>query len=622
MVDKKENKQVMAQLSKYITQRHEAVIKECFSRIKNISFYTNEKNIDAQHFGWKELKSTPQQVQDRLLPSLLCNILAYNISSLETRFRNYSRKEIQDKLPRTLQLNNTIISNIWRLFAVYSLQKQAHTKQVLFSNPGMDDLYQNSWTVLEALFGPSSVQAASNEASESQPIDANRWSSWSLGGIKSRVSEVISQARESEEMKETKTDITNYKNIVHTQEPFNVVVRGLLTHPHAFSMTEKKKAELTSTSLSSIRSTSSDVVEQSSVQSMEVDIPPLEQNLFVVNDIYHLLLSCYVWKILQVTISHVAVTEKIDLEQCAKQTPSEWLVMMQKILESGNGNKLQEVVQHLSFHVLPFLRKCYILLYSCGLTELDSKLLWTCTLSENVQSSSSDTKTDTMYEPEDVLIECDDICARLCLPTLEEYVGHVFSENEKSPQELTGGNQRFLPISKFWTKNYFEHFTPNERKYILRIHGIDSIRPVSLATLPRLFDPIFKRAYKEKCSGGKTPVRSAICLFCGEFLCIDCCRVSGKGGLTVHSKSCGRGKGMFLWLQMSSVVLMYEHAAAIFNSPYLDNHGEEDNGLKRGNLLSLSDMRVHELQKLVADEGIPNKVCQMRSGPHYESNWF
>ncbi|ETO27054.1 hypothetical protein RFI_10075 [Reticulomyxa filosa] len=122
-----DEKELKTLLSNQITSKHQHVVKDFSSRMNALSYYLNEEESDAKEFRWTAKRNMSKETQNNLLPIVLCEVLSYNISSLETRFRSYSRQEISDKLPRALQLNNTVISNLWRMFHLHCLQQKFTT---------------------------------------------------------------------------------------------------------------------------------------------------------------------------------------------------------------------------------------------------------------------------------------------------------------------------------------------------------------------------------------------------------------------------------------------------------------------------------------------------------------
>ncbi|XP_001354328.3 E3 ubiquitin-protein ligase UBR1 [Drosophila pseudoobscura] len=89
----------------------------------------------------------------------------------------------------------------------------------------------------------------------------------------------------------------------------------------------------------------------------------------------------------------------------------------------------------------------------------------------------------------------------------------------------------------------------------------------------------------------KTPT---MCLICGKVLCGQsyCCQPElGKmsvGACTHHAHSCGAEVGIFLRIRDCQVVYLGRGKGCYVQPPYLDEYGETDQGLRRGNPLRLS----------------------------------
>jgi hypothetical protein len=58
---------------------------------------------------------------------------------------------------------------------------------------------------------------------------------------------------------------------------------------------------------------------------------------------------------------------------------------------------------------------------------------------------------------------------------------------------------------------------------------------------------------------------------------------------------------------------MHNNKSAYSASLYVDEHGEEDPGLRRGRPLFLNDARYRALELLWRQQGIPREVAQIRS---------
>ena len=137
----------------------------------------------------------------------------------------------------------------------------------------------------------------------------------------------------------------------------------------------------------------------------------------------------------------------------------------------------------------------------------------------------------------------------------------------------------------------------------------------SLCPLPTRFDTLYANTVRRKCSQCNTvPDSSALCLCCGAFLCAGdskCKRDDpGAGPCTLHAKKCGNGIGVFLLVHSSAIVLVRENWACYYPSPYVDHHGEQDCGFRRGLPLSLSPQRYQALTTL----WVSHKVSEGAAG--------
>eukprot|EP00526_Cylindrotheca_closterium_P004166 CAMPEP_0113648778 /NCGR_PEP_ID=MMETSP0017_2-20120614/25895_1 /TAXON_ID=2856 /ORGANISM="Cylindrotheca closterium" /LENGTH=3050 /DNA_ID=CAMNT_0000561063 /DNA_START=162 /DNA_END=9311 /DNA_ORIENTATION=- /assembly_acc=CAM_ASM_000147 len=85
------------------------------------------------------------------------------------------------------------------------------------------------------------------------------------------------------------------------------------------------------------------------------------------------------------------------------------------------------------------------------------------------------------------------------------------------------------------------------------------------------------------------------------------------GACTIHARKNGSGIGIFFLVQKCTVLLMHNNKSAYSASLYVDEHGEEDPGLRRGRPLFLNDARYRALELLWRQQGIPREVAQIRS---------
>jgi hypothetical protein len=123
---------------------------------------------------------------------------------------------------------------------------------------------------------------------------------------------------------------------------------------------------------------------------------------------------------------------------------------------------------------------------------------------------------------------------------------------------------------------------------------------------------------------------TAICLLTGAVMRSGSNRRSfhrtqrPPGACTLHARKNGSGIGIFFLVQKCTVLLMHNNKSAYSPSIYVDEHGEEDPGLRRGRPLFLNDTRYRALEKLWRQQGIPREVAQIRSTSDrvIRDNWY
>jgi len=127
----------------------------------------------------------------------------------------------------------------------------------------------------------------------------------------------------------------------------------------------------------------------------------------------------------------------------------------------------------------------------------------------------------------------------------------------------------------------------------------------------------------------------ALCLVCGSLVCFatTCCQgevetADGKimcGGCTVHAQTCAGGTGIFLRIKRCSVVLLSDaRRGANLAAPYVDEFGEVDLGLQRGNPLRLEPSLYAEINNLWLNNDIPDKIARVhnRSNGGFGTRWY
>lgn len=107
-----------------------------------------------------------------------------------------------------------------------------------------------------------------------------------------------------------------------------------------------------------------------------------------------------------------------------------------------------------------------------------------------------------------------------------------------------------------------------------------------------------------------------MCLVCGEILCSQsfCCQKEldkkSVGSCTYHAHTCGAGIGIFLRIRDSEILLLGMNKGCFIPAPYLDEYGETDQGLRRGNPLRLCRERYKKLHIIWLSHGIHEEITR------------
>ena len=121
------------------------------------------------------------------------------------------------------------------------------------------------------------------------------------------------------------------------------------------------------------------------------------------------------------------------------------------------------------------------------------------------------------------------------------------------------------------------------------------------AKLPRKCEDLYLKIVDRPCDQcGAAPRDPAVCLACGELVCCAgfCCRAGRHGETARHAAACGAGAGAFFLVKSTRTLLLRGRRVCLYPSVYLDAHGEEDEFLKRGRPLFLSEERFAALEEL------------------------
>ncbi|KAJ7950320.1 E3 ubiquitin-protein ligase PRT6 [Quillaja saponaria] len=153
-----------------------------------------------------------------------------------------------------------------------------------------------------------------------------------------------------------------------------------------------------------------------------------------------------------------------------------------------------------------------------------------------------------------------------------------------------------------WSHHFCKEF---KSRTCYRIMNVTPAVPFELMRLPYVYQDLLQRYIKQRCPECKSVLHEpALCLLCGK-LCSPswkpCCRESG---CQTHATACGAGKGIFLLIRRTTILLQRSARQAPWPSPYLDAFGEEDLELRRGKPLYLNEERYAALTYMVASHGL------------------
>ena len=316
-------------------------------------------------------------------------------------------------------------------------------------------------------------------------------------------------------------------------------------------------------------------------------------------------------------------------------------------------------------YILPFLRKCVLLLHVrasvdfssvvgispqlpevdrltqiLGLPALDS-LVDDCIspnqpFSTRIQELLTHWITHWRLHRRKPFQKLTDLQRRLISRNQDDLLRGIFSPgNVSSVSADTDASLPGLPGSYFNDpQSTFEldrHLHPN---------ALETPRPLrlphpgvyELVALPNTHDILNAEALSRRCPTTKGPLTDpCLCLFCGDVFCgqADCCSVeappgsgSKQGGCFLHQGRCGGNIGMFLDIRRNTVVFLNGKHGCFLNAPYLDEHGETDMGLKRRGRLFLERRRYDRLFRDVwLGHGLPSAVSRKLEGEVNTGGW-
>ncbi|XP_011302105.1 E3 ubiquitin-protein ligase UBR2 [Fopius arisanus] len=163
-------------------------------------------------------------------------------------------------------------------------------------------------------------------------------------------------------------------------------------------------------------------------------------------------------------------------------------------------------------------------------------------------------------------------------------------------------------------KNWVEH--PRAR---LSVGVKEPLRVNGLVKLPEDYSELINTVSLFTCpNSDKEDSRNpTMCLVCGEMLCSQtyCCQTELNkimvGACTYHASKCGTGVGIFLRVRECEILFLRSpNRGAFACPPYLDEYGETDQGLRRGNPLKLCREKYKQLNQMWLGHGLHEAVSR------------
>uniref|UniRef100_A0A182LSQ1 E3 ubiquitin-protein ligase n=1 Tax=Anopheles culicifacies TaxID=139723 RepID=A0A182LSQ1_9DIPT len=120
-----------------------------------------------------------------------------------------------------------------------------------------------------------------------------------------------------------------------------------------------------------------------------------------------------------------------------------------------------------------------------------------------------------------------------------------------------------------------------------------------------------------------------MCLVCGVILCSQsfCCQKelenSSVGSCTYHTAECGAGIGIFLRIRDAEILLLGINKGCFIAAPYVDEYGETDQGLRRGNPLRLCKERYQKVYLTWLKHDLHEEITRRNEAQHtiFATQW-
>lgn len=174
-----------------------------------------------------------------------------------------------------------------------------------------------------------------------------------------------------------------------------------------------------------------------------------------------------------------------------------------------------------------------------------------------------------------------------------------------------------LELMSVWRRHatVWNHMSGEKKVTIIR----DPLKVNKLIELPDDYSELINSISQFTCpnSDREDSRNPTMCLVCGEMLCSQsyCCQTeinkTPVGACTYHANKCGYGVGIFLRVRECEILfLRTPNRGSFVCPPYLDEYGETDQGLRRGNALHLCHEKYERLHRIWLSHGIHESVTR------------
>ncbi|KZC07599.1 E3 ubiquitin-protein ligase UBR2 [Dufourea novaeangliae] len=271
----------------------------------------------------------------------------------------------------------------------------------------------------------------------------------------------------------------------------------------------------------------------------------------------------------------------VESQEVTQDTSSESILMLIQALGINIGiQSVSEIWRRVKEASMPFLRCCA--LYFHYITDVPAP--------EELTK-----KGEATYE---------NICAYLGLPT--------------TCDELVKPNlDVIMQLINVWKSHpsVQAHLTGAGTVVVLR----EPLKVNKLVELPEDYSEMINMTLKHTCANNEREhsKNPTMCLVCGRMLCSQsyCCQNELNkmtvGACTYHASTCGAGIGIFLRIRECEILFLRSpNRGSFVCPPYLDEYGETDEGLRRGNPLRLCHEKYKKLNQLWLGHGLHESISR------------